>query len=137
MSCFVVPLTEAIITTVAEKVMKSKEKEQIVKFPHSDGSVAEVTKISFATKLGWLNKMLWGGSALLAFEHLWHGEVTPFFPFLTAIESGNSASMFAEMGSVGVMMSVLVTFVWACMVAVSYIIEKRNLNATKLLREKA
>ncbi|MDO4219026.1 MAG: hypothetical protein Q4C78_03440 [Synergistaceae bacterium] len=137
MSCFIVPVTEAIVTTVAEKVMKSKEKKQIVKLFLSDGSMTEATKISFATKLGWLNKMLWGGSALLAFEHLWHGEVTPFFPFLTAIESGNSASMFAEMGSVGVMMSVLVTFVWGCMVAVSSIIEKRNLNSTKLLRERA
>jgi len=34
--------------------------------------------------LGWLTNMLWGGSLLLAFEHVWHGEETPWFPFLTA-----------------------------------------------------
>lgn len=25
--------------------------------------------------MNWLNNMLWGGSALLAFEHVWHGSV--------------------------------------------------------------
>ena len=87
MACFLVPATEAIITTVAAKVIKSKEKEESVKLTLPDGSVQEATRIKFSTKLGWLNKLLWGGSALLAFEHLWHGEVVPFFPFLTAVET--------------------------------------------------
>ena len=137
MSCFIVPVTEAIVTTIAEKVMKSKEKKQIVKLSLSDGSMTEATKISFATKLGWLNKMLWGGSALLAFEHLWHGEIIPSFPFFSAMANGNGASMLAEMGSVGITMAALVTFVWGCMVAVSSIIEKRNFNAPSPIRENA
>ncbi len=112
MACFLVPAAEAVITTVAEKVISSGEKE-------------ETGKVRFSTKLGWLNKMLWGGSALLAFEHLWHGEVVPFFPFLTAVENGETADMLAEMGSVGVTMAVLVTAVWGGMVAVSSVIEKR------------
>ena len=81
MACFLVPAAEAVITTAAAKVIKSREKEETVKLPLADGSAQEVTKISFSTKLGWLNKLLWGGSALLAFEHVWHGEVQPFFPF--------------------------------------------------------
>lgn len=131
MACFLVPAAEAVITTIAAKMIKSKEKEEAVKLSLSDGSVQEATKIKFSTKLGWLNKLLWGGSALLAFEHLWHGEVEPLFPFLTAVESGETAEMFAEMGSAGVMMAVLVTAVWCGMLAVSYIVEKRALRDSK------
>ena len=129
MGCFLVPVTEAVVTTVAEKVIKSKETEETVSISFADGSVEEVAKIKFSTKLGWLNKLLWGGSALLAFEHIWHGEVVPFFPFLTAVENGETAGMLAEMGSAGVMMSVLVTAVWAGMLAVSAVMEKRALRA--------
>ena len=135
MACFLVPAAEAIVTTVAAKVIKSKEKEESVKLSLSDGSVQEATKIKFSTKLGWLNKLLWGGSALLAFEHLWHGEVVPFFPFLTAVENGETAEMLAEMGSAGVMMAVLVTIVWVGMLAVSSVVEKRALHAPELAQE--
>ena len=137
MSCFLVPAAEAVITTVAAKVIKSKEKEESVKLSLSDGSVQEAAKIKFSTKLGWLNKLLWGGSALLAFEHLWHGEVVPFFPFLTAVENGETAEMLAEMGSAGVMMAALVTVVWIGMLAVSSVVEKRALRAPKLKQEGA
>ena len=70
--------------------------------------------------------MLWGGSALLAFEHVWHGEVTPWFPFLTAASDPDEAAMMLhEMSTVGVTMAVLVTAVWIGMVGVSSLIEKR------------
>ena len=118
-------------------MIKSKEKEESVKLSLSDGSVQEAAKIKFSTKLGWLNKLLWGGSALLAFEHLWHGEVVPFFPFLTAVENGETAEMLAEMGSAGVMMAALVTVVWIGMLAVSSVVEKRALRAPKLKQEGA
>ena len=135
MACFLVPATEAIITTIAAKVISSKEKEKSVKITLSDGSVQETTKIKFSTKLGWLNKLLWGGSALLMFEHLWHGEIVPFFPFLTAVENGETAEMLAEMGSAGVMMAVLVRVVWFGMLAVYSVVEKRALYAPKLAQE--
>ena len=67
MACFLVPTTEAIVTTVIKHAADKKGSDNI-----------------FIKKMGWLNNMLWGGSALLAFEHVWHGEVTPWFPFLTA-----------------------------------------------------
>ena len=137
MACFLVPAAEAVITTIATKAIKSKEKEESVKISLSDGSVEEATKIPFSTKLGWLNKLLWGGPALLAFEHVWHGEVVPFFPFLTAVENGEVAEMLAEMGSAGVMMAVLVTAVWVGMLAVSSVVEKRALRAPKLAGEGA
>ena len=71
MGCFLVPVTEAVVTTVAARVIKSKETKETVNISSTDGSVEEVTKIKFSTKLGWLNKLLWGGSALLAFEHIY------------------------------------------------------------------
>lgn len=135
MACFLVPAAEAVITTVAEKVMKSKEKEETVKVSFADGTVGEAAKIKFSTKLGWLNKLLWGGSALLAFEHVWHGEVVPFFPFLTAVETGETAEMLAEMGSAGVTMAILVTAVWAGMLAVSSAAEKKALRDPGLSQE--
>jgi hypothetical protein len=135
MACFIVPVAEAVVTTIITKVVKSKEKEEKVKVSFADGVVEDTTKIKFSTKLGWLNKLLWGGSALLAFEHIWHGEVVPFFPFLTAIQNGETADMFAEMFSTGVTMSVLVTAIWVCMLIVSHIIEKRAVHEVKLTEE--
>ena len=120
MACFLVPAAEAVVTTVAEKVLKSKE----VTVNETSEDTA-VSKIHFSTKLGWLNKLLWGGSALLAFEHVWHGEVIPTFPFLTAIETGEVSEMLGEMGTTGVTMALLVTGIWAGMVALSSVIEKR------------
>ena len=127
MACFTVPATEAIITTIAGKIIKSKEKKAVLSGAVStkaDENTEASSKISFLTKLGWLNKMLWGGSALLAFEHVWHGEVVPFFPFLTAVKDGNAAEMLHEMATTGVTMAVLVTAVWGIMVGVSSLIEK-------------
>ena len=131
MACFLVPVAEAIVTTIITKAVKSKEKVKI----SFNGTVEETTKIKFSTKLGWLNKLLWGGSALLAFEHIWHGEVVPFFPFLTAVQNGETAYMLAEMGSAGITMAILVTAIWCCMLIVSNIIEKRALREVKLVKE--
>lgn len=106
MACFIVPATEAIITTVAQKVIKKKEGK-------NDSKSGE-TKLRFSEKLKWLNGMLWGGSGLLAFEHLWHGEITPFFPFLTAAnDPADTAEMLHEMATSGSAMAILVTAVWA------------------------
>ena len=123
MACFLVPATEAVITTVVEMVVKAKEKKEGVT---AESSSAVEKKIRFSTKLGWLNKLLWGGSALLAFEHIWHGEVIPTFPFLTAVREGDTAGMLGEMGSVGVCMAILVTLAWGGMLIVSAVLEKRQ-----------
>ena len=122
MACFIVPATEAIVTTIAAKVLAKKEKN--MEIHHEGSSAGIVEKSHFSRKLGWLNNMLWGGSALLALEHVWHGEVVPWFPFLTAASDASSrAEMFHEMATVGVCMAVLVTLVWVgmCLVADSLV----------------
>ena len=135
MACFLVPAAEAVVTTLAAKLLKSREKARSVEIRLPDGSVETATRVPFSTKLGWLNKLLWGGSALLAFEHVWHGEVVPFFPFLTAVRDGETSEMLAEMGSAGVMMAALVTVVWFGMLAVSAMVERRALANSKLVEE--
>ena len=103
MACFLVPTTEAIVTTVVQKVIKKKEEKS-----------GKSDKLGFSEKLKWLNGMLWGGSGLLAFEHLWHGEISPFFPFLTAASNpADTAEMLHEMATSGTAMAALVTVVWA------------------------
>lgn len=133
MACFVVPVTEAVVTTVAQRIMKAHEKEEKLS-PEMDCAEG-VNKIPFSVKLGWLNRLLWGGSALLAFEHLWHGEIVPFFPFLTAVADGEVSGMLAEMSTTGVMMAVLVTVVWAGMLLVSSTMEKHMLNNPQTAKE--
>ena len=133
MACFVVPMTEAVVTTVAQRIMKAHEKEE--KLSQKMDCAEGVNKIPFSVKLGWLNRLLWGGSALLAFEHLWHGEIVPFFPFLTAVADGEVSGMLAEMSTTGVMMAVLVTVVWAGMLLVSSTMEKHMLNNPQTAKE--
>ena len=135
MACFLVPAAEAVATTIATKVMKSKEgNPDTVKVQLDGAELVEAEKLPFSRKLSWLNKLLWGGSALLAFEHVWHGEVTPWFPFLTAASNpADAAEMLHEMSTAGVTMSVLVTAVWAGMLVVSSVIEKK---AQKILPSK-
>ncbi len=106
MACFLVPAAEAVVTTAARHILKKKENTQTT-----------VDGVPFSKQIGVLNTMLWGGSGLLAFEHLWHGEITPFFPFLTAAETPEgTAEMLHEMATNGVGMAVLVTVVWGAWV---------------------
>lgn len=122
MACVVVPMVEAVITTITTKVVESRE---IAAGTHSEGEGS-----GFSRKMKWLNNMLWGGSALLVFEHVWHGEIAPFFPFLTAASDPASLSeMLQEMSTAGVGMSLLVTAAWLGMVAVTSAMEKKALKA--------
>jgi len=127
MACFIVPAAEALVTTLAEKGIEKKENDAEKEQNKAEQSeFASTAKKPFVQKLKWLRNLLWGGSALLMFEHVWHGEVVPFFPFLTAASNPeDAAEMIHEMSTVGVAMAVLVTLVWAGMVVVSSRIEKR------------
>ncbi len=134
MACFLVPTAEAVVTTIATKVIESKEKKN-PQTADTEPVHVNAEKLPFSKKLKWLNSMLWGGSALLAFEHVWHGEVVPFFPFLTAAADPESAAeMLHEMATAGVTMAVLVTAAWICMVITSNYLEKK---ATKEQEERA
>ena len=125
MACFLVPATEAIVSTIVTKKIDSKESAaDTLKVNASEENLS--VHIPLSRTMKWLNNMLWGGSALLAFEHVWHGELTAWFPFLTAASNPvNFTEMLHEMSTVGVAMSVLVTAVWGAMVLVTNTLEKR------------
>lgn len=112
MACFIAPAAEAVAVSIIAKKLKKDENASNVKIP-------------FSRKVKWLSNMLWGGSALLAFEHVWHGEVVPFFPFLTAAQtSAGTFEMLREIAAVGLTMGLIVTAVWGGMLAVVHHFEK-------------
>lgn len=120
MACFIVPAAEAAAVTVAKKQIARKSR---------NGATPESTErsLNLVRKLTWLTNLLWGGALLLAFEHLWHGEVIPYFPFLSALtERSTTQQMLFEMGTVGVGMALLVTAVWGAGLALIRVNERRT-----------
>ena len=107
MACFTVPLA----TAVAASAVKAALPESARKNP-------------FVAKLGWLGRMMFGGSFLLAIEHVYHGEIIFTPPFLTAVKDGETAGMLHEMATRGVAMAVLLAVVWVAMVVVSTAAER-------------
>lgn len=108
MACFLVPAGEAVITTVIQKIVEKREKRTVNISP------------KWSRRLSWLNIMLWGGTLMLAIDHLISGEVTFYPPFLTALNSpADTAVMLREMATVGVAMAAAVTAVWGIMVLVA------------------
>jgi hypothetical protein len=95
MACFIAPLSAAIITTVAYK------------------------KINERLHLDWLITMLWGGVVMLAIEHIVHGEVTLYPPFLTALKNpGEAIVMLREIASVGIPMTLAIVATWGALLLV-------------------
>ena len=113
MACFSAPLAAAIATGIVRRGMAAKTVEQ-------PGTV------SWATKLGWLEKLFFGRCAMLAFEHVWHGEIIFRFPFLTGVRDGNGAEVMQEIITVGGTMTALIFAVWIGMLIVSSVIVKRG-----------
>jgi len=125
MACFLVPMGEAIVATAVQKVVENREKKV-------GGEGTKNTGLSWSRKLSWLNKMLWGGTALLALEHVWHGEVVPWPPFLTAM--GNPADigpMLHEMAIFGGAMAITITVVWGIMILVAELKAKAAMPKVK------
>ncbi len=123
MACFLVSTAEAVIVTAVEQAEEQKELKQ----EHE-----ESVRIPLSHKLKWLMHMLWGGSLLLMFEHIWHGEITAWFPFLTAMsDPADTSEMLHEMATVGVSMAVLITLVWVVMCVAADAMVKRSSKAAE------
>ncbi|MEE3362235.1 MAG: hypothetical protein VZQ84_01615 [Anaerovoracaceae bacterium] len=126
MACFLVSAGEALVVTAIEKGVESKEEKEM---KETAEKAEETYRIPFSRKLHWLTNMLWGGALLLCFEHIWHGEVVPWFPFLTAAENpADTAAMLHEMSTIGVTMACIITVVWVVMVAVTKAMENRQIK---------
>ena len=107
MACFTAPLAGAIVATAVKSAKSS-----------------DAHRNPLIRRLGWLQKMLFGGSFLLAIEHVYHGEVIFTWPFLTAVRDGNTAEMLHEIATSGLAMCAVVTLVWAGIVLVSSSLER-------------
>jgi len=116
MACFLVPMALAIITTLIQKTAKN---------------------LAEKLKLWLLSALLWGGVILLALEHVWHGEVTPWPPFLTAMATpADIPIMLHEMATVGTAMSLVTVTTWGIILAISNYMPKivalRTLEQAKI-----
>lgn len=138
MACFVVPAAEAIIVTAAYFAAKKREtKIEAKSFANGEKFESE-NKITWSKRLSWLLGLLWGGVLLLAFEHIWHGEVLLYPPFLSAMSSAeDTATMLHEMATVGVSMAVFVTAVWGAVCGVVQAKVKKLNKAKKEVKEEA
>lgn len=139
MACVVVPMVEAIIVTIAKKIVQRKERKALgnssstetINTPMKEERQTLQTGLSWSRKLSWLNNLLWGGVFLLALEHIWHGEIILWPPFLTAMKNpADIQPMLEEMALFGTSMAIFVTVVWVIMI---YIAEhKLKYNCTKI-----
>jgi len=74
-------------------------------------------KVDKKHHINWLNWMLWGGVAMLAIEHVAHGEIVPYAPFLSAMSNAaDTATMLQEMATVGTGMMLAIVAAWAVLV---------------------
>ena len=116
MSCFIVPLAQAMVTSTYRKV--------------NEKTIENSTSV-FKRHIPALEKMLWGGSVMLVVDHFINGELTWRFPFFTALENaGGGAVMLREMLTVGIPMSLVITAVWAV-----YALAKERRRKVKLSTE--
>ena len=102
MACFTVPLATAVVAGAAKGALPESARRN-----------------PFVARLGWLGKMMLGGSFLLAIEHVYHGEIIFTPPFLTAVKNGETGEMLHEMATRGVAMTILLAVAWAGMVVAS------------------
>ena len=112
MACFLVSATVAVGVSVARHIVKHHENklelEGKTQLPEKFGS-----DIKWSQKLAYLELTLFSGSFLLAIEHILHGEVVPFPPFITAASnSADAVEMLTEMGTVGVAMLAILLVAW-------------------------
>ncbi len=128
MACFLVPTAEAIIVKAVETVEKKRE----VKAVENGKVVEKKPSVPLSRKFKWLTWLLVGGAVLLAFEHVWHGEITAWFPFLTAMsDPADTSEMLHEMATVGTTMAGIITVVWVGMCIVADMILRRSDKETE------
>lgn len=122
MGCFLAPVAEAIVVTVAATVVKKQENKKL----DNSQTLTKEEAHKTSSRLFRLTYLLYGGAILLLFEHIWHGEIVPWFPFFTAVDTGEVPEMMAEIGTTGVFMAILCTLAWGVTEALRYVFSKNH-----------
>ena len=106
MACFVESIVVAGVLSAVKRSVAKQEKAK-----------ENVQKISWSRKIGWLVNMLLGGAFLLFIEHIWHGEIVAYPPFLTAMSSPeDTQAMIYEILTIGSAQVALIVAIWVVMV---------------------
>lgn len=129
MACFTISAAAGIGVAVARHLVKRHEKKLVL-----EGKEPKIEKfgsdIKWSKKLAYLELTLFAGSFVLAIEHMIHGEVTFFPPFLTAASDPSEAmAMLQEMGTVGVAMLGILVAAWGIGVLIADFIKYRKRKA--------
>lgn len=112
MACFLVPMTIGIILLIFEKMTGRRLLKRL--------------------RVDLLNALLLGGSSILGFEHVWHGEVVPWPPFLTAMRNPTEIPlMLQEMFTVGLALTATTIVLWLSIITVINI--KTKIHITGML----
>ena len=112
MACFTVSAVAAVGAGIARHIVKHQEKKLAL-----SGAERPIEKFGSDTKwsqkLAYLELTLGSGSLILLAEHIIHGEVTPWPPFITAMQNAeDTAEMWHEIGTVGVGMFLILLAAW-------------------------
>ena len=134
MACFLVSATAAIGVGIAKYAVKHHEKKFALEVREEPKEYKFGSEVKWSKKLSYLEMTLWGGSFILAIEHILHGEIVPYPPFLSAMGEGPDAinEMLTEMGTVGLTMFGILVAAWAVGVFVVDYIKYRKHKAKKL-----
>ncbi|MGN0916213.1 MAG: hypothetical protein ACI4NE_07685 [Succinivibrio sp.] len=115
MACFTACVAEALIVYGVKKTID-----------HSNNNGIR----DLASKLFFLVKLLLGGSFLLLIEHVWHGEIVPYYPFLTAASNPDDFNeMLHEIMTVGLTMDVVITTFWFVACILPGLVKRRSVKA--------
>lgn len=116
MACFLTPLTLGLAVSLIRRLFKTSNKG----------------------KLHLLEVMLLGGSLILMIEHVWHGELAPYPPFLTAMSNPEEyATLINEVTARGSVMAITVTSVWALVVNSNRLLVKlKTLKTTTVISKR-
>lgn len=130
MACFLVTSAAAIGVGVARHIVKHNKKK--------NPELVTKDRLVTSKELGALELTMWGGSFLLAGEHVLHGEITYKFPFLTAVSEGptEALEMLQEMGTIGVAMLGILVAAWFGGVLLVRYLKKRKSKAVALENSK-
>ena len=110
MACFLAPTTVAIITSAIRK------------------------KIPLKYHLDWLITMLWGGVVMLVVDHIAHGEVILYPPFLTALKNpADIPAMLHEIATIGLTMTIAIIGVWGVMILIANKAIKVSKNKSQVI----
>lgn len=144
MACFVAPAVEAAVVSAVRHTHEKKVKnqlcseQQVEHLPQTEcASVQNRTYSGYLmSKLQKLSTLLWGGSFLLLIEHIWHGEIVPWFPFFTAFKNPDGIlPMMYEIATVGTAMAFTVTAAWLIGSTVCYERDKRRALLSDAVKE--